>query len=264
MSSEALSWAFKQDIKPSSLKFTLVAMCECANYQTGRIFASIAHLSEITGQDRKTVIANMGELEKRSLIEDTGERVGKTMQVKVYRAVIGTVPEAEQYRKRNSTVPVVKESQKRDTEPSFEPSTPQNSNEFCTSPDGNADEDDLFEAQGEEAESDKLKPEHFVDAWNDLAARLSKPRVRNLTPERRVLLKARIAGYSLEDFREVLGNVEASPFLRGDRQWNGCTFDWVMKKANFQKILEGNYNEQSSPSPNWKSGSARQSAYPVC
>jgi len=91
-------------------------------------------------------------------------------------------------------------------------------------------------------EAHTLKPEHFVESWNRLAGRLGKPAVRDLTPERRVKLKARIAGYSLEDFREVLGNVERSPFLRGDKGWTGCTFDWVTKKANFQKILEGNYN----------------------
>jgi len=87
-----------------------------------------------------------------------------------------------------------------------------------------------------------LKPEHFAEAWNDLADRIGKPRIRTLTPERRIRLRARIAGYSLDEFREVLGNIERSAFLRGDRNWQGCTFDWVTKKANFQKILEGNYN----------------------
>lgn len=86
-----------------------------------------------------------------------------------------------------------------------------------------------------------LKPEHVVEEWNGLAKRLGKPIVRDLTPERRVKLKARIAGYSLDDWQEVLANVERSPFLRGDRDWQGCTFDWMTKKANFQKILEGNY-----------------------
>jgi hypothetical protein len=124
VSSEAVAWAFKQDIKPSSLKFTLVAMAECANYQSGLVFASTAHLCEITGQDRKTVLANQAELEKRGLIEDTGERTGKTKQIKVYRPVIGTVPETEQYQERNSTVSPPKQSQKRDTEPSSEPSSP--------------------------------------------------------------------------------------------------------------------------------------------
>lgn len=90
----------------------------------------------------------------------------------------------------------------------------------------------------------KLKPDHFVDAWNALSLRLwGKRNIRDLTPERRVKLKARIAGYSIDDFREVLGNIESSPFLRGDKGWNGCTFDWITKKGNFQKVLEGNYND---------------------
>lgn len=105
-------------------------------------------------------------------------------------------------------------------------------------------ETDKLEAKASSPSSDDgaLKPEHFAEAWNDLADRIAKPKIRNLTPERRMKLKARIAGYALDDFREVLGNIEASPFLRGDKGWSGCTFDWVTKKGNFQKILEGNYN----------------------
>lgn len=123
MSSEALAWVFRLDVKPSSVKFTLVALCECANYKTGRITPSIAHLCEITGQDRKTVIANVAELERRGLIRDTGERCGKTGQIKVYSAAIGTVPQTEQFQKRNSSGNGLKQSQKRDTEPSWEPSS---------------------------------------------------------------------------------------------------------------------------------------------
>lgn len=122
MSSEALSWAFKLNIKPASVKFTLVALCECANYKTGRINPSVAHVAEITGQDRKTIIANIATLARMGVLEDTGERVGRTGQVKVYKALMGTVPKAEQSQKRNSSVSPRKESQKRDTEPSREPS----------------------------------------------------------------------------------------------------------------------------------------------
>jgi hypothetical protein len=122
MSSEALAWAFKQTCKSSSVKFTLVAMCECANYRTGVIHPSIDHLSEITGQNRKTIIANVAELEASGIIVDTGERIGRTKQIKVYRLSMETVPETEQSQKRNSTGNAPKQSQKRDTEPSLEPS----------------------------------------------------------------------------------------------------------------------------------------------
>lgn len=96
---------------------------------------------------------------------------------------------------------------------------------------------------GDCASDDALKPEHVVEAWNDVAKRIGKPTVRDLTPERRQRLRARIAGYSLDDWRAVFGAVERSTFLR---EWRGCSFDWITKKANFQKTLEGNYNDKSA------------------
>lgn len=123
MSSEALSWAFKQQGLQSAVKFTLVALCECANYATGEIFPSVAHICEITSQNRKTVIANIAKLEAAGLVIDTGRRVGATKQIKVYQVSLGTVPKTEQSQMRNSSTFTRKESQKRDTEPSREPSS---------------------------------------------------------------------------------------------------------------------------------------------
>lgn len=102
---------------------------------------------------------------------------------------------------------------------------------------------EVLEPKGSCASGDALKPEHIVEKWNEIAPTLGKPKVRNLTPERRQLLKARIAQYPLDDFVAVFGKIGRSPFLRGDGGWRGCTFDWVFKKGNFQKILEGNYDD---------------------
>lgn len=99
------------------------------------------------------------------------------------------------------------------------------------------------ECMSETEVSDTFDPKDVVEVWNEVAAKLGKPKVRDLTPERRQLLKARMAQYKLEDFVAVFNSIERSPFLRGDNGWRGCTFDWVFKKANFQKILEGNYND---------------------
>lgn len=123
MSSEALAWVFKQNIPSASVKLTLIGLCECANFKTGRCFPSIDHLEEITSQNRKTIIGNIAKLMAAGVVEDTGERVGKTRQIKVLRINTETVPKAEQFQKRNSTVFSRKESQKRDTEPSREPSS---------------------------------------------------------------------------------------------------------------------------------------------
>lgn len=93
------------------------------------------------------------------------------------------------------------------------------------------------------SDDDKFLPKHVVEVWNELAMRIGKPKVRDLTPERQQLLKGRMSQYGIDDFVLVFNNIERSPFLRGDHGWRGCTFDWVFKKSNFQKILEGNYND---------------------
>lgn len=105
------------------------------------------------------------------------------------------------------------------------------------------DTEQNIEPKGSCASGDTLKPEHIFEKWNEVAARIGKPKVRDMTPARRQLLNARIAQYSIEDFVTVFGKVEDSAFLRGDGKWQGCTFDWIMKRANFQKIIEGNYDE---------------------
>lgn len=88
-----------------------------------------------------------------------------------------------------------------------------------------------------------LRPEHVQEFWNEIAPKLCRPAIRDLTPERRQLVKARIAQYSLDDFKTVFAKCSRSAFLRGDNGRTPLTFDWIMKKGNFQKTLEGNYDQ---------------------
>ncbi|WP_157722824.1 helix-turn-helix domain-containing protein [Stenotrophomonas pictorum] len=142
MSVEAITWALKLPIKQSSAKFVLTVLANCASGDTWLAFPSVGYLAEATGQDRKTVMANLARLREWGLIEDSGRRMGDTKQVIVYRLrgpdMIETGPKTEQSQNRNSsengTVPKSqgnspvfpakqsrfsrKESQKRDTEPS--------------------------------------------------------------------------------------------------------------------------------------------------
>lgn len=97
MSIAAITWASKLAIKPSSVKFVLIAMADCANEQ-GLCFPSIEHVCAFTSQDRKTVITAISRLEEMGYLRDIGERRGRTRQVKVYclkNAEIGTVPDSE-------------------------------------------------------------------------------------------------------------------------------------------------------------------------
>ena len=138
MSIEALNWAMKQPVPNSSAKFVLVAIANRANPdQAGRVvaFTSVAYLAEVTAQDRKTVVSNLGKLREWKLIEDTGARVGRTKQVPVYEVKCPPDLFAEHAQKRNrsenGTVPKKaakgtvfprKGSQKRDPDSAFSPS----------------------------------------------------------------------------------------------------------------------------------------------
>lgn len=276
MSSEALAWAFKQDVKPSSVKFVLVALCECAHYRTGLIHPSIDHICEITGLNRKTAIAAVAELERLSLLTDTGERVGRTRQIKVYRAEIGTVPESEQFQKRNSSTFTRKQSQKRDTEPSREPSTLDTSNEVSSPRSQNAVSgrrgvaaQPRPQASTKAAPRPNPKPEaqsgppaaspttsdadapltsaEILGAWNHMARECGLPEAKKLTAERERRLAARCRDFDINDWTEAIRAVRRSPFLRGDndRGWR-ANFDWLLQPRSLTKLIEGQYDQKPS------------------
>lgn len=144
MSVEAITWALRQPISHSSAKFVLVVLANCASAERAHAWPSVAYLASATGQDRKTVLANLQRLQSWGLIEDTGKRVGDTKQIVVYKLICGpdlfaeaaggTVPKTEQSQKRNSPENSPKqsrfsreESQKRDTEPSITNKNPNSS-----------------------------------------------------------------------------------------------------------------------------------------
>jgi hypothetical protein len=94
------------------------------------------------------------------------------------------------------------------------------------------------------ADEPSLTVDEVFEGYQSLAAELGLPVPRDLTPERRQLLRGRIKQYSMDDFQTVFAKCRDSPFLRGDK--NGRTplaFDWLFKKGNFQKALEGNYSD---------------------
>ena len=147
-----------------------------------------------------------------------------------------------QYKSDNSADRVKKHREKRNDECNVSCNVTETPPETDTEADTET-EISMSETSVSDADDDKFDAKDVVDFWNETAATLGKPRVRDLTPERRQLLKARMSQYSIDDFVTVFNNIKLSPFLRGDAGWRGCTFDWVFKKSNFQKILEGNYND---------------------
>ncbi len=136
MSLDATTWAWKVRQKQKAggstkplKRLVLLSLADRAG-EDHCAYPSVARLVEDTEMDRKTVLKIIDELIQDGLIEDTGERKGRTKQVKVYRLVgvngretvpttelfdaenedlkgpnIGTVPTTEQFQRSAERVP---------------------------------------------------------------------------------------------------------------------------------------------------------------
>ena len=109
MAIELISTVFSMSIKPASVKFTLVALANCADSVSNECFPSIKYLTDVTSQDRKTILDNIKKLKDLGIIQDTGKRRGETGQVVVYKLNLSVNFNStengivKQYQKRNST-----------------------------------------------------------------------------------------------------------------------------------------------------------------
>jgi len=125
MSWVALGWASKQKPGRVADKMVLIALADRHNEESDVSYPSVAWLADFSCLDRKTVVAALNRLESAGLISDSGQRVGKTKQVKAYSLAINDtekgMPKAEPLPPKDTAFSA-KQSQKRDTEPSREPS----------------------------------------------------------------------------------------------------------------------------------------------
>ena len=101
MSRKASDWAWDQKVSSVSERIVLVALSDYAHPDTCECHPSISALEEKTCLERKTIFRTLGRLKEAGLIEDTGQRIGRTKQIAVYRVKVfpngnssksGTVP----------------------------------------------------------------------------------------------------------------------------------------------------------------------------
>jgi predicted phage replisome organizer len=130
------------------------------------------------------------------------------------------------------------------------------------SPDKSPDVASLEEDKEEDKDIDrdnKIKEKTDFQSVVDLYHSICKsfPSVRSLSDARKKAIKARLKSYTMDDFRVVFENAEASSFLKGvDGGWK-ASFDWLIKEANMLKVLEGNYADKpkrygrKEPVPGW-------------
>jgi predicted phage replisome organizer len=95
----------------------------------------------------------------------------------------------------------------------------------------------------EKEKREKSDYKNIVAMYNETC--VSFPKVSKLSDARKKAIKARLNTYSLEDFKKLFEEAEASDFLKGKnaRNWQ-ASFDWLIKDANMVKVLDGNYRNK--------------------
>lgn len=113
------------------------------------------------------------------------------------------------------------------------------------------------EPKREVVEAERLKPKDkptskdihtpVMERFNRIC--VSLPKATALTEKRKKVINARLKQHSMVEIEEVFLIAESSDFLKGvNGKWK-ATFDWLMNENNFVKVLEGNYNNKITHSP---------------
>ena len=123
------------------------------------------------------------------------------------------------------------------------PSCKTNSKPNVSQAEGEEDKEIDKEIDIDKEKEERISCQQIVDLYHSICK--SYPSVRSLSESRKKAIKARLNTYSLDDFRTVFENAEASSFLKGsnDRNWS-ANFDWLIKDSSMAKVLEGNYADK--------------------
>lgn len=121
------------------------------------------------------------------------------------------------------------------------PSPPSNEGKSSFQEDSSPEDDE--EGLGDDAPPLVPIHEQAMAAWNEMAARAGLKQITSMNEVRRAAIKQRLGKQGMPLWWAALERIEASAFLTGATGWR-ASFDFVVKRANFLKITEGNYDDQ--------------------
>lgn len=225
MSIKLMTAAWEREDLAATHKLVLLALADWANDE-GLCWPSINRLAIKTSMASRSVQRLIRQLEEMGFVRRE-ETVGKGNRYWI------VIPATDCHPRHSVTPPLTECHPTPDTVSPNTSMIPQlNTSLNCASSDAPTQpaliEDELV-----------VTVQDVVDAWNDTADKIGKPKVQRISDGRKQVIRARIKQNTIDDFVVVFRNIEQSDFLRN---WNAMGFDWVMKAGNFQKILEGNYN----------------------
>lgn len=102
---------------------------------------------------------------------------------------------------------------------------------------------ELVAEEKSDAKSDKLAVKEIFDYYNQNKGQM--PKAELLSATRQSGIKKRIKEFGVDKVKEVILLSSRSQFMNGHnpQAWK-ASLDWIIKPANFIKILEGNYKNK--------------------
>lgn len=232
MSIKLMTAVWEREDLASTHKLVLLALADWANDE-GLCWPSINRLAIKTSMAGRSVQRLIRQLEDMGFVRRE-EAIGKGNRYWI------TMPLTDCHRCPSVTLPLTQCHPTPDTVSPNTSKTHQLNTNLIVDLAIDASQPVLLEKEAEVSNDDSLKVADVVEYWNEVAERIGKPKVQRLSDGRKQVIRARIKQNTVDDFLQVFRNIEGSDFLRN---WKAMGFDWVFKAGNFQKILEGNYND---------------------
>lgn len=218
--------------------------------ERGETMASVSTIEEYTGFSRKTVIKAIAMLEKSGEIRR--EKCGNYT-----KTIICKFDQYQGDNKKqsggNTTPPPPPPSTPIDTPPPPPPSTPEQELKKDKKEKNNIDAN--ASSSGADAPDPDLSSQESVDfvglmKFFNRAMEQAKaiiPRCQSCEGKRREFVRARIREHGMDKVYEMITKASESDFLNGknDRGWI-ADFTWLFRPSNFQKVLEGNYDNRTN------------------
>jgi hypothetical protein len=219
MSIKLMSLVWDLDLPPGD-KLVLLALADQANDEGLQCWPAVATIAKRSGQGERTVRRCIADLEAKGHLT-RHHRDGNSTQYHIHPCQNGSPAKSAPLPKTTPTPAKLAPKPSRTIKPLVS---------------SNDDTPPVVEKPA-------LKPEHVVEAWNDLAERRGLPKVKALTGVRAKKLRSLIRAHPIEDFTEAISAIERSPFLLGQKDggWR-ANFDFLLQPSSFVKLIEGNYD----------------------
>lgn len=126
-------------------------------------------------------------------------------------------------------------------------SIPYSKNLLCTVSDtDNKDSSIIVSKELKDLSNNTIDYHSLLEEWNRAMEGKNIPQIRSISKGREAHIRKRIEEHGIDSFSEMVMKVQESDFLNGiNRNKWVCSFSWCIESPeNYQKILEGNYDNK--------------------